>query len=231
MKKMIFYFILIFIILPLPAKTQNIIYLKIGTNQSKIRGDITNFDFNQKHKPFGYEWTGGLIAAIAFQFKPANYFVIEPEFQFTENGFDQRYYAYYLDSLLSTSVRNFKLDYFKFSVLFKWYLDSYLPLENHKVSVFALAGPNLSVLVNAVSKEKNDLDPLNELELYDFGFTFGMGSAYHLGAGSISLELRYYLGFVDTKLFQFYSDHYDVSTETYNKSWELLFGYSFPIVK
>lgn len=232
MKKIIFYFILISIILPLPAQTQNIIYFKIGTNQSKIRGDITDFDFNKPHKPFDYEWSGGLIAAIALQFSPVKNFVIEPEFQFTENGFDIRYYDYYQDSLVSSEVANAKLTFFKFSALFKWYFDSYLSLPNQNISIFALAGPNLSVLLNAVLKEKNDLYPFYELELYDFGFTFGAGSGYHFGMNTLSLEIRYFLGFVNTKLIDpKLADQYDISTETYNKAWEILLGYSFPIVK
>ena len=229
MKKIILFLVLLF--LPFNGYTQHIISVKVGLNQSKIRGDITNYDFGEKHKPFGYEWKGGLITAISVQFKPSNYLTIEPEFLFVENGFKQSYYHYYQDSIVSTQHKNFKFDYFKFSALFKWHFDKYFTLPERNISLFAIVGPNLSVLINALLEDDNYLGAINEVELYDFGITLGVGGAYQLNVSSISLELRHYLGFVNTKVFQFFSDYYDVSSETFNKSWEIMIGYSFPLVK
>ncbi len=234
MKRFFPFILLMFIILPLQTYGQQLITFKTGFVQSKIRGDLVGYDFNQKNNINDYEWKGGLALSTSLLFRLNKYISVEPEFMYAENGFDyRRNYYNYKDSLINSELYSKKFNYFKLAVLCKFYSDAFFTLPFEKLSMFALLGSDLAVLINSVSQYKGETYPIHEAELYDFGLIFGAGAQYLLKLGLVSIEIRYNLGFIDTKYFDDLNNSFyfedsinDKSTEAYNKSWQILFGYS-----
>ena len=225
MKQYKFAIIFFLIMMPIIALPQSLISFKIGFVQSKIRGEqVTKY-------PNNYEWKGGISLATSTQFRINRFLLFEPEFMYSENGFDLRDNHYDRnDSLISSTIYHFNYNYFKLLLITKLYSNHFFFLLNKDFSVFLLFGPQISALIHSSAKEEKAKRSYNlrDSEVYDLGLTLGTGAQYNSPVGILSFEIRYSLGFVNMQHFYGYNPP-NISLDVFNKSWIILFGYSIKI--
>lgn len=214
MKKILLVLFFMLLICPASVFSQDEVSFKMGLNQSMLSG---------KHITKEYKWKSGLALGTSFINHFSRIFSLDFEFAYTENG-----YVYSYKSYKETYLYN----YFMFSALYRLYLENLfrMPLEN--LSVYAMAGPGLAVLIHAKSKANgHDYESLiscnwrtfrcGENELYDFGLIMGAGIGYRLLLGTLYLQMRYNMGFIE----------FFKNAEQTNKAIAFLLSYSFPLTK
>jgi len=181
-----------------------------GQDQIAFRFGLTRANISGNDVKDGYEWKTGLAlgASFIYEMKPA--FSLELELMYQENGY-------------STEYSDLHLNYYNIACLFKRNSEGLIKMPIKKMSVFAIAGPNLAVMINSVYEFESRNNMFGSREFVDFGLIFGSGLDYRFDFGNITFEVRYNFGFVN---------HYKNSSNRYtnidqkNRTWLFLLGYS-----
>lgn len=138
--------------------------LKVGINNAGINSSVES-----PHFKIGNRIGGFLEIGIA------DNFFLQPELLYSSKGFEWG----------DTEVSD---NYLSIPIMAK-----YAFVNNDKLQVFGQGGPYIGYLM--YSREQGSIKYFNQLtyEVLDIGTQFGIGSAYQLGCGSVTLDAR--LGF------------------------------------
>jgi hypothetical protein len=138
--------------------------LKVGINNAGIISSVES-----PHFKIGNRIGGFLEIGIA------DNFFLQPELLYSSKGFEWG----------DTEVSD---NYLSIPIMAK-----YAFVNNDKLQVFGQAGPYIGYLM--YSREQGSINNFNQLtyEVLDIGTQFGIGAAYQLGCGSVTLDAR--LGF------------------------------------
>ena len=138
--------------------------LKVGINNAGIISPVES-----PHFKIGNRIGGFLEIGIA------DNFFLQPELLYSSKGFEWGDIEA-SDNYLSIPI-----------------MAKYAFVNNDKLQVFGQAGPYIGYLM--YSREQGSINNFNQLtyEVLDIGTQFGIGAAYQLGCGSVTLDAR--LGF------------------------------------
>lgn len=139
---------------------------------------------------------GGFVVGYSFN----NHFGIQGELIFERKG--ARYS--YEDNDFATVETKYGITYLTIPILIK------AGTEFGKFKVHGIIGPyfgmglggkatTMGIEVPVQFKKEPQLEDGVFMKRFDFGFTIGIIPAYKLGPGDVSLDLRYNLGFLDTR--------------------------------
>ena len=144
----------------------------------------------------------GFTAAAFMEIGLHEAFAVQPEF-----GVSSRGAVYELSVLGNVSETEFKLVYLDIPLLLKLRLPT-----AGSVTPALFAGPQLCVLAGAESEyETDERDIKDDMAEVDYGFTAGTGAGIEVPFGSIVVDIRSTIGFV----------------EVFEDSGDEIFNYSF----
>ncbi|MDF4201578.1 porin family protein [Maribacter sp. SA7] len=213
--KKLYFFVLSFLIFNASIWAQQARFgVKAGLNVSNIDNNDPFYDENSNYRT---SFHAGLFAEIPLNSK----FSFQPELLYSSIGKVDRYdLNYRIFDLEPLGADSFKLvqkrNYLTVPLTFKWYVAERLYIN---------AGPQVSFLLNTVSKAKGDDFPDSYEDAYKASGEFKLDYGAVLGVGffindDINIGLQYYRGLKDL-----YADSF-VDHKAYHSVFQLTAAYS-----
>lgn len=177
--------------------------------------NISDMDVSGDAVDIATDTKTGFIAGGWLNVGIGDYFGIQPEFLYSQKGFEDA----------DVADAKAKLDYFEVPVLFQLMI----PVENSPVRPMLYAGPAISFEATCEVEEGEtttdcaDLAEPIETKSTDFGAVFGAGLGFDVGQALVTIEGRYNLGLADI------NDVADDTTELKNRAFSIMAGVGFQV--
>lgn len=168
---------------------------------------LANIDYDQDLA--GQKSKTGLVAGLGINFPITsdNFFSIQPELLYVQQGF-------------RSTAGNYNLNYLSLPLLLKVNFG----MEN--VPIYVNAGPAFGYALNGSGRNGNNEFNISDLNRLDIGLQFGGGVGVKAGPGSVLLDARYGFGLTNISNLDGVPDSQNKSR---NNSIMFTLGYAIPL--